>query len=157
MQKQTRQNLQIRHIFYFSYLRVIIVAFLIIKTSGAPTRGTSKGRWQLAPNCPVMLETRLEIPHNQSEGKGNTTVTIVTMEYSQQLPDDYLVPQLQQPMESVHVDDTHSAVFGILRAKENEVTNEIDIVIESPPEIDPDLSCKQSSICMASYICSIEL
>ncbi|XP_065885323.1 uncharacterized protein [Dysidea avara] len=113
MQQQTRQNVETR-------------------TSGVAVR-KSKGRWQLAQSCPVMLE--------MTQSKGNNMMTVVPLvKQFQQQPGDSSEPAPQPVSTEVHVDDMHSSVFGVLRAKENDVNNGIDIVVDPPPEMNPDLS-----------------
>jgi len=93
------------------------------RTGGVAT----KGRWQLVSTCPVTLEM------TESKSKRNTMM-IVPLDQRQS--DD-------SPMNTeVHVDDMQSAVFGVLRAKENFMTHEIDLVVDPPPEKSPDLSCR---------------
>ena len=69
------------------------------------------------------------------------TVVPLVKQFQQQ-PGDSSEPATQPVSTEVHVDDMHSSVFGVLRAKENDVNNEIDIVVDPPPEMNPDLSCK---------------
>ena len=136
MQRQTKQNLETRYLLF--------VATLILGAGGVPAARNSNGRWQLVRGCPVMLGL------TQSQSRGNTTMTVVPLvkQIQQQPgnPSEPAAPPLQ-PAESgteveVDVDDMHS-VFGVLRAKENDVNDEIiDIVVDPPPDMNPDLSCK---------------
>ena len=136
MQRQTRQNLETRYLLF--------VVTLILGAGGMPAARprNSNGRWQLARGCPVMIEL------TQCQSRGNTTMTVVPLiKQIQQQPGNLsepAVPPLQpaEPGTEVDVDDMQS-VFGVLRAKENDVNNEvIDIVVDPPPEMNPDLSCK---------------
>ena len=110
------------------------ITIINCRTSGVAVR-KSKGRWQLAQSCPVMLE--------MTQSKGNNMMTVVPLvKQFQQQPGDSSEPAPQPVSTEVHVDDMHSSVFGVLRAKENDVNNGIDIVVDPPPEMNPDLSCK---------------
>lgn len=96
--------------------------------TGGVSKQKSKGRWQLASSCPVMLE--------MSDTQKNTMMIVPL---ARQPPGD----SSAQPVNTeVHVHHMQSAVFGVLRAKENSVNNKINIVVDLPPET-PDLSCEQ--------------
>ena len=66
-------------------------------------------------------------------------------QFQQQLGNSSEPAPPRQPTEQgteVDVEDLLRSMFGAIRAKENDVNNEIDIVVDPPPEMNPGLSCK---------------
>jgi len=81
---------------------------------------------------------------SDTQSKGKNTMTIVPL--ASQQPASLAQPvNTEVRVEEVYVEDMRSAVFGVLRAKENSVNNKINLVVDPPPET-PDLSCEQISI-----------